>query len=354
MGNKSAILISSAIIITAIAIFFQPKEAVQDTRASGGFSGNGMDFASLEQLRSQLETALSSSGGISPQTYEEAEKKIQGFESQGYPRELTEELRALLSQFTIGGRENSGSGPGIQPENSTGPGETISNGPEPGISQRPVIWHYFDGKWRPNGEPPECPDPLVLESPVDLSLATSILYPGQVRGTDFKPHGGFRTDGTTGPVRVAAPLEGYIYNVARFHDSLGIHYMLDVQHSCGIMYRLGHLGAVPPKIEAIFDSVPENGYDDSRTHEIDPAFVGLGETIATDIQHGSGFDWGVYDLRQENKASQDPAFREEHKDEPWQAYYAVCWFDYLPADQRLIVESLPPGDGISGRMSAYC
>lgn len=41
---------------------------------------------------------------------------------------------------------------------------------------------------------PACPDPLILQTPVDLTLATAILYPGQERGGDFKPHGGFRFD----------------------------------------------------------------------------------------------------------------------------------------------------------------
>src|ERR1043165_5691959 len=58
-----------------------------------------------------------------------------------------------------------------------------------------VEWHLAEGgDWVPSGEPPPCPSPLVLDTPVDLSLVTSVLYPGQPRGPAFKPHGGFRFD----------------------------------------------------------------------------------------------------------------------------------------------------------------
>ena len=48
-----------------------------------------------------------------------------------------------------------------------------------------------------SGTPPACPQQPMLATPVDLSLATSILYPGQVRGNAFKPHGGLRDVGVS-------------------------------------------------------------------------------------------------------------------------------------------------------------
>lgn len=300
------------------------------------------------RLKSELQTALQS-GGISPETYAEIDSKIGKFESENYEKNLTQELRALLSQLSIGEQENAMPDAGIKQENKTVPEEKTSP-----TESNIVIWQYRDGKWRPTGVPPACPDPLIFQMPVDIDLPTSILYPGQKRGGDFKPHGGFRIDGTSGPVEVRAPLEGYVVNVAKFSDQFGIHYMFDIQHSCGIMYRLGHLGAVPPKLEAIFDEVPTGEYGDSRTHEVNPVPIALGETIATDTQHGSGFDWGVYDLRKENDAAQNPAFREAHKDEPYQAYHALCWLDYLLEDDKRIIKSLPGADGVSGKTSDYC
>src|SRR5262245_7815446 len=67
--------------------------------------------------------------------------------------------------------------------------------PEPPATPKDVEWHLAEGgDWVPSGEPPPCPSPLVLDTPVDISLVTSVLYPGQPRGTAFKPHGGFRFD----------------------------------------------------------------------------------------------------------------------------------------------------------------
>ena len=43
---------------------------------------------------------------------------------------------------------------------------------------------------------PSCPTPL-LQTPVDLSKVTSILYPGQERGGNYKAHGGFGFDNAT-------------------------------------------------------------------------------------------------------------------------------------------------------------
>jgi hypothetical protein len=231
-----------------------------------------------------------------------------------------------------------------------------SSGEVQPVSTGVVTWNYDrdEFRWWASEKPPACPEPLVLQAPVDLDLVTSILYPGQMRGGDFKPHGGFRTDGTDGPVEVTAPLEGYVWRVAKFNDSAGIHYMFDIQHPCGIMYRLGHLSAVPPKLEKIFDGFPQRDFGDSRTEQVEPVFIGLGEVIVTDTQEGTGFDWGVYDLRRENDAASDPAFREAHEDEAEQAFHALCWLDYLPADQQAIVKSLPGADGVSGKNSDYC
>ena len=79
-----------------------------------------------------------------------------------------------------------------------------------------------DGKlvWRPvlssssAGANPSssCPTPL-LQTPVDLSKVTSILYPGQERGGNYKAHGGFGFDNATDNlVTVKIPLSGFLQN----------------------------------------------------------------------------------------------------------------------------------------------
>lgn len=301
------------------------------------------EISKLDALTSQLQTSIRQSGEISPETFEEITNKIKYFEANNYPKEKIQELKEILATFKVGGQAEEMPKEIIIEKEKT-PQE---------VNSSIVIWQYRDEKWKPTGNPPACPDPLLFQLPVDVDLPSSVLYPGQVRGNDFKPHGGFRTDGTTGPVEVRAPMEGYVWRVARFYDEFGIHYMFDIQHPCGIMHRLGHLGAVPPKLEAIFDTIPTQ--EGSQTTELkEPVFVDLGEVIATNTQEGSGFDWGVYDLRQENKASQDSVFREAHKDEAAQAYHALCWLDYLPSKEKAIVGSLPAADGVSGKNSDYC
>ncbi|MEK6968489.1 MAG: hypothetical protein AABX51_07730 [Nanoarchaeota archaeon] len=296
--------------------------------------------ATYEAIKSQLNIALKS-GGITPEAYGNMENQIGQLGNQGYDAARIIELRSMLSRLSVGGQPQTN----LNPNNYSKPIEKTS---------AIILWGFNGNKWVSNGVPPACPDPFVFQSPVDLNLVSSILYPGQVRGGDFKPHGGFRTDGALGPIEVKAPLDGYIVDVAKFNDENGINYVFDVQHPCGIMYRFGHLGAVPPKLEAIFNNAPKREFGDSRTFAVEPVFVKTGETIATNTQKGTGFDWGVYDLRKENDASKDPQFREAHKDEISQAYYAFCWFDYLPSEQENIVRGLPAADGKSGKNSDYC
>jgi hypothetical protein len=47
---------------------------------------------------------------------------------------------------------------------------------------------------------------------------TSILYPGQSRGDDYKPHGGFRLDGPgeTGVINIIAPMDAMIARASRY------------------------------------------------------------------------------------------------------------------------------------------
>ena len=57
-----------------------------------------------------------------------------------------------------------------------------------------VSWQNNVDGWEPSSTPPQCPDPLVLPMPVSLADATSVLYSGQLRGNNYKAHGGLRFD----------------------------------------------------------------------------------------------------------------------------------------------------------------
>jgi hypothetical protein len=81
-----------------------------------------------------------------------------------------------------------------------------------------VTWSQTNDGWKPSAKPPACPSPLRILSPVNLTAVISILYPGQYRGGNYKPHGGFGFDSNLGQaVNVVAPLLEWLCGV---HDIL--------------------------------------------------------------------------------------------------------------------------------------
>lgn len=192
---------------------------------------------------------------------------------------------------------------------------------------------------------PPCPEPLILQTPVDITQVTSILYPGQERGGDFKPHGGFRFDNaSSNALEVRAPMDATFSDASRYLEEGEVQYMFDFQAECGIRYRFDHLLTLAPKFAAIADQLPDAKEHDSRTVPVEPLRVKAGDVIATAV----GFkkttnvfvDFGVYDLRGKGRTNPRP--------------YAVCWFDLLPPADATIVKSLPSGDSQSGTQSTLC
>lgn len=201
---------------------------------------------------------------------------------------------------------------------------------------------------------PPCPDPLVLQIPVDLTKVTAILYPGQKRGGDFKPHGGFRFDNSkTDEIEVRAPLDGKLREVQVYWEYGELQYMLDFENPCGIVYRFDHLIEFAPKFEGAFDDLEVISEEDWRsgkgTHQQRPGrwdiSVKQGEVIGTAVgfrkTNNVFVDLGVYDLRGKN-LYQNPR------------PYAVCWFNWLPEEEAKIVKSLPSGSSESGSQSTLC
>ncbi len=209
----------------------------------------------------------------------------------------------------------------------------------------------------------QCP---ALLTPVDVSLVTSVLYPGQIRGGDYKPHGGFRLDNaTTNLVEVTAPLDAKVIDGSRYIEQGEIQYMFSFEHSCGLKYRFDHLKILSAKLQAIADKLPEAKIDDSRTTEIKgKVSVTAGEIVATavgfekspdDINRPNvGFDFGLYDTRQKNESSKDSAWVTAHQEDGDQAIYAVCWLDWLPTTDATVLRALPGTDGETGKESDYC
>lgn len=192
-----------------------------------------------------------------------------------------------------------------------------------------------------------CPDPLVLQTPVDISKVTAILYPGQVRGGDFKPHGGFRFDSSKNEeIEVRIPLAATFRAASRYLEEGEVQYLLDFETSCGIRYRFDHLLVLAPKFAEIIEKLPEAKKDDSRTSNIDGEVkVSQDELVATAVGLRGGsnvfVDFGVYKMKGLNIFNN---LKES----------AVCWFDLLSSEDNNKVRSLPSADSASGSQSAYC
>ena len=200
-----------------------------------------------------------------------------------------------------------------------------------------------------------CPTPL-LQTPVDLSRVTSILYPGQERGGNYKAHGGFGFDNATdNSVTVKIPLDGKITRVVRYREIGEVQYLFEFEGNCGVSFRFDHLRKLTAKFEAVVNAFPIK--EDTRTDLVNPPVaVTVGEVIATEVGflNNVSVDFGVYDMRQKNEASKNPAWASAHSQFPADSY-GICWFDSLPQADSLIVKSLPSRDGTNqGKTSDYC
>lgn len=236
--------------------------------------------------------------------------------------------------------------------------DKASQSPASGVSN--VTWTPTEDGWEPSGTPPACPDPLI-KFPVNLGLVTSILYPGQYRGGDYKPHGGFRFDNSTSNnVAVTAPMDAQVVRGAHYSVGGEDQYTFDFIASCGYMYRFGHILTLSPKLQAMADKLPKNAEGDSRDTPVDRVDFKAGEAVATAVGLIKGdrntinvfVDWGMYDLRTKNDASKNADWAAKHPYDGEQ--HAVCWFDLLSPDEEATVRALPSSDSGSGKTSDYC
>lgn len=221
-----------------------------------------------------------------------------------------------------------------------------------------VSWEFDGSQWQASGQPPPCDEPLKLTPPTDLKLATSLLYPGQYRGGDYKAHGGFRFDGQSNNITVKIPLDAKLTNGSRYLEDGEVQYLFTFISDCGIAYRFDHLLTLSPKFAEIANKFPKAVPDDSRTTPINPGVsVTVGEVVATAVgftkTNNVTFDFGVYDLRQRNQISKDPSWAKKPELANSQAPYAICWFDLFPPEDSARIKSLP-ATGVEGKTSDYC
>ena len=215
-----------------------------------------------------------------------------------------------------------------------------------GGTKQAVRWTYDDNarQWyAQGGNPPACRDPFKFDmSPVDLTDATSVLLPGQYRGFNYKPHGGFGfNESTNGAVEVRMPMDATLVGLTRYleGDPAELQYVLTFESDCGIAFRFDHLYTLSPKFRAIAETVPEPKLNDTRTNpddNPDPVAFKAGEVVATHVGFKKlkryGFDFGVYDYRQRNEISKNPEWVNLHQQYTSQEWHGVCWFSMLPGD----------------------
>ena len=223
-----------------------------------------------------------------------------------------------------------------------------------------VSWQRSENGWTVSGTPPACSSPLTVNIPTDISKVTGILYPGQYRGGNYKPHGGFRFgDNLNDTIDVKLPSASRLYKGSRYIEQGETQYMLVFIDPCGIMYKYDHLYTLAPTFQKVVEeNFPAAQENNSQTTDITKDLeYKAGETIATSIGFkktgNTTFDFGVYDLRSKNEISKNSAWAALHADDNEYAPYAVCWLDLLGKDSAK-VKSLPAVDGKSAAISDYC
>lgn len=230
----------------------------------------------------------------------------------------------------------------------------------PNSTTSSVTWRQTTDGWSPSAKPPVCADPLRILLPVDITKVSSILYPGQYRGGDYKPHGGFGFDDNPDQaIDVVSPLTGMAMRGSRYIENGDIQYTFDVISSCGIMYRLDHLLTLTTKFQALANTLPSANASSASTNFNPPILVKEGEKLATEVgltkpSKNVFLDFGVYDMRSLNKVSSNPTWAAQHPGSKEMSGHAVCWFDLLDAQSATKIRSLSSRDGTNGKTSDYC
>ena len=242
------------------------------------------------------------------------------------------------------------------PQPTVTPGATDA---DQALTDPKTKWSFNGNEWLPDALPPRCGE-FNVKSPADVTLASGVLYPGQVRGGNYKPHGGLRFDGKKNEdVTVRAPFDAKLVNASRYIEGGEVQYLFTFVHPCGIAYRLDHLLTLSPELQKVADTLPAAKADNSVTTPFnDPVEVKQGATIATAVgfkkTSNVGFDFGLYDLRTQNEASANATWAAQHANVKEYGWYGVCWLDWLSGDEKTTVKALPAADQAQGKTSDYC
>jgi hypothetical protein len=228
-------------------------------------------------------------------------------------------------------------------------------------TKQQVTWQFNgnDKTWQSTGDVPACPTPVLSRSPVDMSLATGVLYPGQYRGFNYKPHGGIGFSGhKSSDIAVYAPMDGKLTGLVRYIESGEIQYKLTFVNDCGISFYFDHLYTLSDKMQTVAETTPEPKADDTRSLPLqNPVDVQEGQLIATAVGHPAtnnvGMDFGVIDYRSRNEISKNATWQGLHTQYADSEWYGRCWFGMLPKADAKIVKNLPLVNP-SNIVSDYC
>ena len=272
-------------------------------------------------------------------------------------RGRTETIRQTL----VRGSEQRNTDVAIAPEPTQEPHETQQSTSDDVYAETAdntsgVRWSFDRTTWSPNGPPPDCSEPFVVQTPVDINMVTAALWPGQVRG-GYVAHGGFRFDeNDDNNVTVRAPIGSHLVQASQYLESGEKQYLLFFSVPCGFFYRFDHVRILSAKLADALKELPAATPGDSRTTYINPpVWIEQGEVVGTSIGISLSnifVDFGLYDVRAPNDVIPNPAWADLYAGDIEFEHYGVCFFDYLPADHGEIMRSLPTG--IEGKTSDYC
>ncbi len=242
------------------------------------------------------------------------------------------------------------------------------------ISVKPtadVIWTYDSQKNKyatTSGKAPACPNPLKFDnSPVDTTTLTGVLLPGQYRGFNYKPHGGFVfANSPDGVMDIKLPMTATITGITRYieGDQNEVQYIVTFETDCGIAFKFDHLYTLSPGFQKIAETRPAAIKDNTASDPNKPpkrVQYPAGTLIATAIGHPSthnfSFDFGVYDYRSPNEISKNPAWKPLHTQFAASDWYGRCWLDMLPEPDASKVKAqslIPINSNKPILVSDYC
>ena len=215
----------------------------------------------------------------------------------------------------------------------------------------------------PGAVVPDCTD-VGWQAPLrDFSLVEGRLEPGQIRGGNYKAHGGFRMKSPD--VEVLSAINGVITSVAAYRENANgspengeVQYLVEIQHPCGMQVRYDHLKVLSAPLQQLF---ADNGVivgADSRTTFIQPPVpIKAGDVIATAVgftETGANysFDFGAYDLRTPQPSKRSAAELMAMGPSGVLGQYGLCWYDLFGPETAATIRTIPIGSTEQG--SDYC